>query len=175
MAKEYKEFFVYLFTCMVLGIIISLCFCAYFGINTCYASEITRVEVHKSAGMMYLYNEHNEVEYRYIVRTGLNGGAKHCDGDKKTPEGTYKVIDKWDSKYVKFLAIDYPNKKDIERAKELGCNPGDSIGIHYYNKEYTNDPSTLEGSLGCITVWSKTEMMEISEMVKVGTEVIIKK
>lgn len=148
--------------------------CLTFGTGSCFASDITRVEVHKSAGMMYLYNKKEEVVQRYVVRTGLNSGAKRCDGDKKTPEGTYKVIDKWDSKYVKFIAINYPTSIDVQKAKELGCNPGNAIGIHYYNKEYADDSSTLEGSLGCITVWSKIEMMEINELVEIGTEVIIK-
>lgn len=135
------------------------------------ASEIV---VEKSAKKMTLYDEMGCKLKEYKVRTGLNKGPKQCEGDKKTPEGIYHVIDKRDSKYVKFLELDYPRAKDIEQAYKRKCNPGSAIGIHYYNKEYTNDPSTLEGSLGCITVWKKSEIEEINKMVIVGVRVVIK-
>lgn len=143
-------------------------------INKTCSNRIDRVEVYKSEKRMVLIDDTDCIMKEYTVRTGFNKGPKHCEGDKKTPEGTYKITEKRDSKYVKFLALDYPRTKDIEKAKELGCNPGSAIGIHYYNKEYTNDPSTLEGSLGCITVWNKSEIREISSLVRVGTKVIIK-
>lgn len=143
-------------------------------INKTCSQRIDRIEVYKSKKRMILIDDTDCVIKEYKVRTGLNKGPKQCEGDKKTPEGTYYIKDKRDSKYVKFLELDYPRVKDIERAKELGCNPGNAIGIHYYNEEYTNDPSTLEGSLGCITVWNKSEIREINSLVRVGTKVIIK-
>ena len=143
-------------------------------INKTCSQRIDRIEVYKSEKRMILVDDTDCVIKEYKVRTGLNKGPKQCEGDKKTPEGTYYIKDKRDSKYVKFLELDYPRAKDIERAKELGCNPGSAVGIHYYNEEYTNDPSTLEGSLGCITVWNKSEIREINSLVRVGTKVIIK-
>ena len=130
--------------------------------------------IEKSAKTLTIYDTTDCKIKEYSVRTGLNHGPKHCDGDKKTPEGTYHIKDKRNSKYVRFLEIDYPQQKDVEYAKELGCKPGNAIGIHYYNAEYTNDPSTLEGSLGCITVWNKDEIYEIDSLVRIGTKVIIK-
>lgn len=143
-------------------------------INKTCSQRIDRVEVYKSEKRMILIDDTDCIIKEYTVRVGLNKGAKQCEGDKKTPEGVYKIKDKRNSKYVKFLELDYPRAKDIERAKELGCNPGNAVGIHYYNKEYTNDPSTLEGSLGCITVWNKSEIREISSILKIGTKVVIK-
>jgi len=134
---------------------------------------VEKILIEKSKKKMTLLDCKGDVVETYTVRTGLNKGPKQCEGDKKTPEGIYKIKDKRDSKYVRFLEIDYPRAKDIKRAKELGCNPGNAVGIHYYNKEYTNDPSTLEGSLGCITVWNKSEIREIDSLVSVGTEVEI--
>lgn len=135
---------------------------------------VEKILVEKSKKKMTLLDCKGNTVKTYTVRVGLSKGPKQCDGDKKTPEGTYKIKDKRDSKYVRFLELDYPRAKDIKRAKELGCNPGSAIGIHYYNKEYTNDPSTLEGSLGCITVWNKSEIREIDRLVKVGTEIVVK-
>ena len=143
-------------------------------INKTCSKRVNRIEVYKSKKRMILVDDTDCIVKEYVVRTGLNKGAKHCAGDKKTPEGTYYIKDKRNSKYVKFLELNYPNANDIQNAKELGCNPGNAIGIHYYNEEYTNDPSTLEGSLGCITVWNKDEIREIYNNVKIGTTVIIK-
>ena len=144
-------------------------------INKTCSQRVNRIEVYKSEKRMILVDDTDCVVKEYKVRVGLNKGPKQCDGDKKTPEGTYSIKAKRDSQYVKFLELDYPRQKDIAKAKELGCNPGNAIGIHYYNKEYTNDPSTLEGSLGCITVWNKSEIREINSLVRVGTKIIINK
>lgn len=142
--------------------------------NVC-AEEWNYVVVEKSQKTLTVYNKNRTQKKVYVVRTGLNDGQKHCEGDKKTPEGTYHIVEKRDSKYVKFLALDYPNANDRKKSKEIGCNPGNAIGIHYYNEEYTNDPSTLEGSLGCVTVWNKDEILELNKMLKVGATVEIKK
>jgi murein L,D-transpeptidase YafK len=106
----------------------------------------------------------------YDVRLGLNRGAKTCEGDKKTPLGKYHIVDKWNSKYIKFLAIDYPNGRDIKNAKKRGCKPGGEIGIHAYTEGLPK-----EGSDGCITVWTREEILEIDRLVRIGTEIEIKK
>ena len=137
-------------------------------------STATEIMVDKHSKTMFLYDKNGCKIKEYAVRIGIDG-KKQCEGDKKTPEGTYHIIDKYGSKYVRFLALDYPNKQDRKNAKKLGCRAGSGIGIHYYNKEYSNDKSTLEHSLGCITVWTKQEILEIYKLVKVGTKVVINK
>lgn len=141
--------------------------------NARCSGDVSKILIEKSKKTMTLFDTTGCVVKTYTVRVGLNKGPKQCEGDKKTPEGVYKIKEKRDSKYVRFLEIDYPRAKDIARAKELGCNPGNAVGIHYYNKEYTNDLSTLKGSLGCITVWNKYEIREIDDLVDAGTEVEI--
>jgi murein L,D-transpeptidase YafK len=129
---------------------------------------VKKILIKKSEKKMYLLDTANCIVKQYNVRLGINPGPKHCDGDKKTPEGIYKIIEKRDSKYVKFLALDYPRSKDIKKAKELGCKPGDSIGIHSWVEGLP-----VEGSLGCITVWTKHEILEINRLVRVNTTVEI--
>ena len=131
--------------------------------------SVRKIVVEKSNKKMYLLDVNNCIVKQYDVVTGKNKGPKQCDGDKKTPEGTYKIIEKRDSKYHKFLALDYPREKDIKRAKELGCKPGDSIGIHSWIKGLP-----MDGSLGCIRVKTKAEILEVNNLVSVGTEVEIK-
>lgn len=131
--------------------------------------SVRKIVVEKSNKKMYLLDVNNCVVKQYNIVTGKNKGPKQCDGDKKTPEGVYKIIEKRDSKYHKFLALDYPRAKDIKKAKELGCKPGDSIGIHSWIEGLNRT-----GSLGCIRVWTKEEILEINNLVSVGTEVEIK-
>lgn len=129
---------------------------------------VEKIVVNKSEETMYLLDSDECIVKKYSVKIGKNNGPKQCEGDKKTPEGTYKIIEKRDSKYVKFLALDYPRAKDIKKAKELGCKPGDSIGIHSWVEGLDRT-----GSLGCIRVWTKSEILEINNLVTIGTEVEI--
>ena len=131
--------------------------------------SVRKIVIEKSNKKMYLLDVNSCIVKQYDVITGKNSGPKQCDGDKKTPEGIYKIIEKRDSKYHKFLALDYPRAKDIKKAKELGCKPGDSIGIHSWIEGLNRT-----GSLGCIRVWTKDEILEINNLVSVGTEVEIK-
>jgi len=131
--------------------------------------EITKIVIEKSEKKMYLLNKEGITIKEYDVVTGKNSGPKQCDGDKKTPEGIYHITEKRDSKYIKFLALDYPQAKDIKKAKELGCNPGNAIGIHSWIEGLP-----MDGSLGCIRVKTKEEILEINDMVEVGTEVEIR-
>ena len=131
--------------------------------------SVRKIVVEKSNKKMYLLDVNNCVVKQYNIVTGKNKGPKQCDGDKKTPEGVYKIIEKRDSKYHKFLALDYPRARDIKKAKELGCKPGDSIGIHSWIEGLNRT-----GSLGCIRVWTKDEILEINNLVSIGTEVEIK-
>ena len=131
--------------------------------------SVRKIIVEKSNKKMYLLDVNSCIIKEYDVRVGINKGPKQCDGDKKTPTGTYKITEKRNSKYVKFLALDYPRAKDIKKAKELGCKPGDSIGIHSWIKGLDRT-----GSLGCIRVKTKAEILEINDLVSIGTEVEIK-
>jgi len=131
---------------------------------------VVKIVVDKSDKTMQLLDVNGCIVKQYDnLRLGRNKGPKQCDGDKRTPTGIYKIIEKRDSKYHKFLALDYPRVKDIKKAKELGCKPGDSIGIHSWIKGLPK-----EGSLGCISVWTKEDILEIDKLVRVGTEVEIK-
>lgn len=131
--------------------------------------NVNKILIEKSNKKMTLFDDMGCVVKTYDVVTGKNKGPKQCDGDKKTPEGIYKIIEKRDSKYHKFLALDYPRTKDIKKAKELGCKPGDSIGIHGWIEGLP-----MSGSLGCIRVKTKEEILEINNLVTIGTEVEIR-
>lgn len=132
------------------------------------SGKVDHILVEKSKKKMTLFDDTNCIVKKYDVVTGKNPGPKQCDGDKRTPEGIYHITEKRDSKYHKFLALDYPRPKDVKKARELGCQPGDSIGIHSWIEGLP-----VDGSLGCIRVKTKAEILEVNKLVKVGTKVEI--
>jgi murein L,D-transpeptidase YafK len=111
-------------------------------------------------------------------------GDKMVQGDRKTPEGEYKIVSKRPhEKWGEIMLIDYPTATDKAKFKERkakGLIPpnakmGDGIGIHGtwqrddmavdYFQNWTN---------GCISL-KRTEMDEIYAMIPVGTRVSIRK
>ena len=109
---------------------------------------------------------------------------KMVQGDRKTPEGVYKIAskrihEKWD----RMMLIDYPTKADIAKFNERkakGILPktakiGDGIGIHGtwqhddmavdYFQQWTN---------GCISLKNE-EIEELYNIIPVGTQVTIQR
>ncbi len=111
-------------------------------------------------------------------------GDKMWQGDRKTPEGDFKIVTKRpDKKWGKMMLIDYPTPVDVAKFKERqakGLIPatkkiGDGIGIHGtwerddmavdYFQNWTN---------GCISL-KRSEMDEIYSIIPLGTRVSIRK
>ena len=68
--------------------------------------EVVKIVVDKPKNKMFLYDTADCLVKEYDVRLGVNYGQKHFEGDKKTPEGTYVIQNKYSSgKYEKFLSI----------------------------------------------------------------------
>ena len=104
-------------------------------------------------------------------------GDKIMRGDRKTPEGIYKVVEKKkgkDTKYHKALLLNYPNQEDrirfenliksgdLEKNAQIGglieIHGGGGRGIHWTD--------------GCIALTNK-EMDMVFDLCKVSTAVII--
>ena len=68
---------------------------------------------------MYL---NGEKKYDFDTELGRNWvGNKRRMGDKATPEGVYKITNKFQGRqtiYHKSLSLDYPNALDMERFKD---------------------------------------------------------
>ena len=121
----------------------------------------------------------------YPVVFGSNGlDDKKMEGDKKTPEGSFRIISKRvHEKWYRFLALDYPSKESWEKfkmRKQRGEIPasasiGGAIGIHgtWPNEDFIID-KYKNWTLGCISM-KKDDVLEIYGYTPIGTSVVIRK
>lgn len=111
-------------------------------------------------------------------------GDKMFEGDRRTPEGRYKITRKYPhQKWARFLRIDYPTRADYEKfnqRKQQGLIPknariGGDIGIHgTWPREDWAVENLQPWTLGCISM-KNADVNELYSMVPVGTPVIIRK
>lgn len=143
----------------------------------------TYIIIDKSDYELQVYDAEGWYATYPVVFGNKSLGDKMMEGDRKTPEGSYKIVakrphEKWD----KIMLIDYPTKADVAKFNERkakGLIPktakiGNGIGIHGtwdrddmavdYFQNWTN---------GCISL-KRTEMDELYEMIPIGTKVTIK-
>ena len=94
-------------------------------------TPITRLVVMKSKRQMWAYNQDTLVKI-YPISLGKSPiGHKQFEGDKKTPEGIYRINERNpNSAYHKNLGISYPNAEDKAHALSQGKSPGGLIKIH---------------------------------------------
>jgi len=140
----------------------------------------TKIVVVKSKRVMVLFDKDNNVLSRHRISLGKNNiGTKLKQGDYKTPEGTYSIIDKRPDKvYYRELLLDYPRAIDRERSKKLGFSAGGGITIHAqpnwnwdgHGNDYTLSNDWTEG---CIAVTNEG-MNTIWSTVALGTEIEIR-
>jgi len=89
-----------------------------------------RVVVEKQAGRLTLF-KNGEALKSYAVALGWSPGKKERRGDRRSPEGRYKIIGRHaESRYYLALRLSYPNASDNRHAREQGRSPGGDILIH---------------------------------------------
>jgi len=139
-----------------------------------------KLVVVKSEHRMYVYKD-GKVIKEFPVSLGANDyqGNKVQQGDKRTPVGTYRILNKrcHPLKY-RAMTISYPNAQDRARAAKLGVNPGSDITIHgqpHWNADGHGDSYTLahDWTDGCIALTNK-DLDWLFGSVRVGTPIIIK-
>jgi len=142
--------------------------------------EASKIVVIKSQRVLVLLDEEGNLLSRHRISLGKNNiGTKLQQGDYKTPEGTYSIIDKRNDKvYYKELLISYPNQEDKERSKSLGFSTGGGITIHAqpnWNWDGHGNDFTLSNDWteGCMAVTNEG-MDTLWKMVSLGTPVEIR-
>ena len=138
--------------------------------------------VDKSDYELKVYDDEGWYATYPIVFGSKDLGDKMREGDKKTPNGKFKIIlkkihDKWGPE----LLLDYPNPENVQKfneRKQKGIIPrnakiGGGIAIHATRpeEEWTVD-NFYNWTDGCVSV-KYTEMKELYEYIPVGTQVTI--
>ena len=93
--------------------------------------KVDSIRVYKSQHKMEMLFK-GEVTKVYKVMLGRGGmGPKRQQGDLLVPEGKYFLDYKNpNSNFYRSIHITYPNREDIDRAAQMGLNPGSEIFIH---------------------------------------------
>ena len=143
-----------------------------------------KVVIDKSDFEMRVYDEDGWLASYPVVFGTKDLGDKKMEGDRETPEGSFRITAKKMHKdWGCFLLLDYPNQESIEKFKKRkasGLIPsnakiGGGIGIHGTrpNEEYAVD-RFVNWTNGCISL-KYSDVFEIYNMLPVGTEVVITK
>ena len=136
-----------------------------------------RVLVQKGERKLQLLRN-GEVLRTYKIALGLRPeGHKEYEGDFRTPEGQYKLSRRNpNSEYFLSIQIDYPNDRDVKRARRLGQRPGGAIMIHgqpNVPRKPRDYYSNVDWTEGCIAV-SNSDMVEIWLMTPPDTPIEIR-
>lgn len=140
------------------------------------------IVIDKSENTLQVF-EDDECLVTYPVVFGTwDKSDKLMQGDKRTPEGSYRIIHKKPhNKWSKFMLIDYPNKEDqekFEQRKRAGIIPshakiGGNIGIHgtWPREDFAIDYKQ-QWTEGCISTKNKF-VDKLYSVVPNGTRVVI--
>lgn len=139
--------------------------------------------VDKSEYELYVYDDEGWYATYPIVFGSKDLSDKMKAGDKRTPDGSFKVVlKKIHQKWGPELLLDYPNAASVQKFNERkakGLIPqnakiGDGIAIHATRpqEEWTID-SYYNWTDGCVSV-KYSEMKDLYSYIPVGTPVTIR-
>lgn len=152
--------------------------------NTSTAASTFKLVIKKSDYEMVVYDADGWYGTYPVVFGNKKQDDKRMEGDRLTPEGSFKIVGKKIHKqWGKFLMLDYPTQESYERFKSRKASGeipqkatiGGGIGIHGTrpNEEWVID-KYINWTSGCIAV-RYSDMDELYDMLPIGTEVVIEK
>lgn len=143
-----------------------------------------RIVVDKSDYELHVYDSKGWFATYPVVFGNDPMKDKRMEGDRCTPEGSFKIVNKRvHEKWSRFLGLDYPTKESLEKfnqRKQKGeipksAKPGGAIGIHgtWPNEDYIIDRYN-NWTLGCISM-KNSDVKELYSYIQPGTTVEIRK
>lgn len=140
--------------------------------------------IDKSDYELQVYDEEGWYATYPVVFGSKDQGDKMMEGDRKTPEGRFKINAKRKhEKWHKMLSLDYPNRESWDKFNQrkkkglipTGAKIGNGIAIHgtWPNDNLVVDDYT-NWTNGCISLKNE-DLDEIEPFLPVGTEVLIKR
>jgi lipoprotein-anchoring transpeptidase ErfK/SrfK len=142
--------------------------------------------VHKTKRTLSLY-EGTQLRRVYPIVLGKDPHwAKLHQGDHRTPEGEYHIVDKYFHPFwSRFMMLDYPtpaNREIYAWSRAHGLLPvrgrsvpgiGGAIGIHGTEDESLNRRG-INWTEGCLSLFNH-DVEELYDLVPVGTRVVIER
>ena len=141
-----------------------------------------KVVIDKSDYELRLYDKEGWLATYPVVFGNDDLSDKKVAGDRKTPEGTFHIIQKRvHNKWQRFLLLDYPHDESVAKfnaRKAKGeiskkAQMGGGIGIHgTLPKENWSVDYNFNWTNGCISM-HKEDVVELYDLLPVGTKVVI--
>lgn len=145
---------------------------------------VAYVIIAKSKYELYIYDDLGWYATYPVVFGSKDLNDKMLEGDRRTPEGSYRIVSKRPhEKWGKIMLLDYPNKTDLDKfnqRKAQGLIPasakiGGGIGIH---GTWPRDEIAVENfqnwTNGCVSL-KRDEMNELYSLIPIGTKVTIRR
>ncbi len=142
------------------------------------------IVIDKSSYELHVYDAKGWYATYPVVFGNSSLADKKMEGDRNTPEGTFKIMNKRvHEKWDRYMGLDYPTKdclvkfNDRKRRGEVPANakPGAGIGIHgvWPHEDFVVD-RYKNWTNGCIAL-KNGDVEEIYAYIPIGTPVTIRK
>lgn len=143
-----------------------------------------RIVVDKSDYELHVYDAKGWYATYPVVFGSNSLDDKKMEGDRRTPEGDFKIISKKPhSKWSRFMLIDYPTQQCLLKFNQRkqrgeipkGAKPGGAIGIHgtWPHEDFIID-RYKNWTLGCISL-KNDDVQELYGYIPPGTPVTIRR
>lgn len=138
-------------------------------------SEVQRILIEKGARRMTVFQKDGNPRVMQIALGSAPVGDKVRQGDKKTPEGVFRIDRRnAQSRFHLSLGLSYPRPQDRKRAAAQGVDPGGDIMIHGQPNQIAEGYKVKgDWTDGCIAV-TNPEIAELFAHTATGTEVEIR-
>jgi murein L,D-transpeptidase YafK len=148
-----------------------------------YSKGAFYIVIDKSDYELNVYDDEGWLVAYPAVFGNKDQGDKLMEGDRRTPNGTFRIVskrvhEKWD----RFMMLDYPTKESVEKfnqRKAQGIIPasariGGAIGIHgtWPREDFAVD-YYQNWTQGCVSL-KNVHVEQVFAMLPVGTKVTIR-
>lgn len=135
--------------------------------------DIGHIQVLKEKRVLELISRNRKILKTYAIQLGGQPiGHKRFMGDKRTPEGIYRIDRRnRQSFFYRSLGISYPNAEDRRFAARHGKSPGGEIFIHGQHPK-SEQTVLWDWTRGCIAL-DNHDMRELFGLISIGTKIAI--
>jgi len=143
-----------------------------------------KMVVDKSNYELYVYDALGWFATYPVVFGNNSLDDKKVEGDRNTPEGTFRIVNKRiHEKWDRYMGLDYPNKESLEKFNQRKKNgeipssasPGGGIGIHgtWPKDDFVVD-RYKNWTNGCISLKNE-DIEDLYSYITIGTPITIRK